>query len=88
MNIIASTQELLKVFSEVIVASKCGPLARIEKQAVSQKLDLLKSLSMKHPIKQSTIKDKRSNCGIPLNLRKRYSKIRENFVSNPQLNMI
>ena len=34
LNIIASILEFLKVFSEVIVASKCGPLARIEKQAV------------------------------------------------------
>ena len=33
--IIASILELLKIFSEVIVASKCGPLARIEKQAMS-----------------------------------------------------
>ena len=29
LNIIASILELLKIFSEVIVASKCGPLARI-----------------------------------------------------------
>ena len=35
LNIIASIVELLKIFSEVIVASKCGPLARIEKQAMS-----------------------------------------------------
>ena len=35
LNIIASILELLKIFSEVIVASKCGPLARIEKQAMS-----------------------------------------------------
>ena len=27
------------MFSEVIVTSKCGPLARIEKQAMSSKLD-------------------------------------------------
>ena len=39
LNIAASILELLKKFSEVIVASKCGPLARIEK------LDLLKSFS-------------------------------------------
>ena len=32
---IASILELLKIFSEVIVASKCGPLAKIEKQAIS-----------------------------------------------------
>ena len=32
------------MFSEVIIASKCGPLARIEKQAMSSKLELLKSL--------------------------------------------
>ena len=43
MNIIASILELVKIFSEVIVASKCGPLARIEKQGMSQKLDLMKS---------------------------------------------
>ena len=35
LNIIASILEILKIFSEVIVASKCGPLARIEKQAMS-----------------------------------------------------
>ena len=29
----------------MIVASKCGPLAKIEKQAVSLKLNLLKSFS-------------------------------------------
>ena len=34
LNIIAPTLELLKIFSEVIVASKCGLLAKIEKQAV------------------------------------------------------
>ena len=37
--------ELLKIFSEIIVAFKCGPLARIEKQAMSLKVDLLKSFS-------------------------------------------
>ena len=35
LNMIASTLELLKTFSQVIVASKCGPLARIEKQTMS-----------------------------------------------------
>ena len=35
LNIITSTLQLLKIFSKVIVASKCGPLASIEKQAVS-----------------------------------------------------
>ena len=35
LNIIASIRELLKIFSEVILASKCGPLAKIEKQAMS-----------------------------------------------------
>ena len=34
LNIIASIVELLKILSEVI-ASKCGSLARIEKQAMS-----------------------------------------------------
>ena len=29
------TKELFKIFSEVIVASKCSPLARIEKRAMS-----------------------------------------------------
>ena len=33
-NIIASTLELLKIFSEVILASIYGPLTRIEEQAV------------------------------------------------------
>ena len=32
---IVSILDLLKIFSEVIVASKCGPLAKIEKQAMS-----------------------------------------------------
>ena len=44
LTIIASILELLKIFSEVIAATKCGPLARIEKQAIT-KLDLLKSFS-------------------------------------------
>ena len=35
LNIIASTLELLKRLSEVIVKSKCGPPARTEKQTVS-----------------------------------------------------
>ena len=34
-NIIASILELLEIFFEVIVAATCGPLARIEKQAMS-----------------------------------------------------
>ena len=42
---IASILKLLKIFPEVIVASKCGPLARIEKQAMSLKPNLLKSFS-------------------------------------------
>ena len=33
LNIIVSILELLKIFYEVIVASKCGPLAMIEEQA-------------------------------------------------------
>ena len=35
LNIAASILELLKISSEVIVASKCSPLTRIEKQAMS-----------------------------------------------------
>ena len=35
LNIITSVLELLKIFSEIIVAFKYGPLARIEKQAMS-----------------------------------------------------
>ena len=35
LNIIASILELLKIFSEVISAFKCGPLAKIEKQTMS-----------------------------------------------------
>ena len=35
LNIIASILKLLKIFTEVIVASKCGALARIEKEAMS-----------------------------------------------------
>ena len=34
-NTMALILELLKIFSEVIVASKCGPRARTKKQAVS-----------------------------------------------------
>ena len=34
LYILASILELLEIFSEVIGASKCGPLARIEKQAM------------------------------------------------------
>ena len=33
-NVTASILELLKILSEVIAASKCGPLAWIEKQTV------------------------------------------------------
>ena len=33
------------MLSEVIVAPKCAPLARIEKHTMSQKLNLLKSFS-------------------------------------------
>ena len=40
---IVSILDLLKIFSEVIAASKRGPLARTEKQAMSQKLDLPKN---------------------------------------------
>ena len=35
LNTKASILGLPKIFSEVIVASKCGPLSRIEKQAMS-----------------------------------------------------
>ena len=35
LNIIASILDLPKKFSKIIVASKCGPLARIENQIVS-----------------------------------------------------
>ena len=45
LNTIAPIPELLKIFSEVIVASKCGPLARMEKQVMSLKLNQLKSSS-------------------------------------------
>ena len=84
LNIIASILEHLKILSEVRVASKCGPLARIEK------LDLLKSLSKikETRFKRFIIKDRKSNYGIPLDLQKRSSKIREDFVNNPQLDMI
>ena len=37
---------------------------------------------------RSTVKDQKSNYGIPPNLQKRSSKIREDFVTDPQLNMI
>ena len=35
LNIIVPILDLQKILSEVIVASKCGPLAWIEKQAMS-----------------------------------------------------
>ena len=41
----ASILELMKILPELIVAPKCVPLAKIEKQAMSQKLNLLKSFS-------------------------------------------
>ena len=41
-----------------------------------------------HPYKWSTIKDQKSNYGIPLHLQKTSSEVREDFVSYPQLNMI
>ena len=37
---------------------------------------------------RSTIKDQKSNYDITQILRKGFSKIRENFVSDPHLNMI
>ena len=40
-----SILDVLRVFYKVIVASKHGPVAKIEKQAMSYKLDLLKSFS-------------------------------------------
>ena len=49
-------------------------------------MDLLKKY--KHPHKWSTFKDQNSNYVIPLDLRKRSSKIRENYVSDAKLNMI
>ena len=36
INIIALILELLEILSEVIVGSICGPLSRIEKQAISE----------------------------------------------------
>ena len=35
LNMIVPILDLPKILSEVIVPSKCGPLARIEKQAMS-----------------------------------------------------
>ena len=56
-------------------------------------LDLLKVMEtgpteLIYPYKRSTIKDQKSNYGIPLDLWKRSSKIRKNYLSDPQLNMI
>ena len=42
----------------------------------------------KHLYRQNTVNDQKSNYGIPLDLWKRSSKTRENFVSKPQLNII
>ena len=73
LNIIASILELLKIFTEVIVASKCDPLARIEKQGYVKKNCLCPQLKIKNQI---------------MGYRWTFGKIRENFVSDPQLNMI
>ena len=35
LDITASILDILKTFSKIILACKCGPLARIEKQVVS-----------------------------------------------------
>ena len=35
LNIIVSILKILKIFFKVVVGSKCGPLAKIEKQAMS-----------------------------------------------------
>ena len=40
-----SIMDLLKIFSEVTIASERNPPARIEKQSMLQKLDLLKNFS-------------------------------------------
>ena len=34
LNIIVSILKILKIFFKVVVGSKCGPLAKIEKQAM------------------------------------------------------
>ena len=52
LNITASTLDVRKIFFEVIVAPKYGPLARIEKQTMSYKLELLKSSS---EIREATV---------------------------------
>ena len=59
INIIASILDLHDIFSEVMVAFKYGPLARVEKQTMSYKLELLKIYSKMRevPYKWSTIKD-------------------------------
>ena len=60
--------------SEVILASKRGPLTRIEKQAMPYKLDLLKSFSKIREAslyEQSTIKNQKSNYYILLDLSKK-----------------
>ena len=77
MNIEASIMEL-KTFSEVMVASKCDPLASLEKQTMSKNLDLLRSFTK---IREVPVKDSVKK------LRERFSKTRENFVSDPQLNI-
>ena len=88
LKITAPILKLLKIWRKLIVASTCGSLARIEKQAISLKLDLMKRFSEKHPCKRSTIKDQKSNNSILLDLQKRSSKIRGNFVNDQKLNMM
>ena len=46
---------------------------------------LLKSFSQ---IRGAPVKGQKSNYGIPLNLQKRFPKIREDFVNDSQLNMM
>ena len=75
--------ELLKIFSEVIVASKCGPLASIEEQAVI-KTGPTELTDLSGP----QLKIKNQILALTLDLHKRSSKIREDFASDPQLNMI
>ena len=73
----------------MIVASKCGPLARIEKQARVIKTGPTEIFFQnKRGTRINGPQLKIKNYGIPKDLQERSSEIREDFVSNPQLNMI
>ena len=63
---------LLKIFSEIIVASKCGPLEGLKNELIHKNWTYWKASPKLrkafHNKKRFTIKDQKSNCGILLDL--------------------